>query len=436
MSDMEFDPRRFLVLLAIIASLWGPSTGLAKDAKDYAAQRNRMVDEEIVAAGVKDPRVIKSMRDTSRHEFVGSDSRANAYYDMAMPIGQKQTISPPFVVAYMTEQLLPKPTDKVLEIGTGSGYQAAVLSPLVKDVYTIEIVKSLGERAARTLKRLKYANVHAKVGDGYQGWPENAPFDKIIVTCSPEQVPPKLVEQLREGGRMIVPVGERYQQTLYLFQKQDGKLKKVALLPTLFVPMTGKAEEGRVVQPDPAHPSITNGGFEEFRSVKNDADLEQPASGPPDGVQEAGKLQQAPTPTGWYYQRQLQLVEAKDAPQGTHYATFTNANGGRAAQALQGLPVDGRTVSELNVSLWVKATNVRQGANEEQLPLLAITFYDENRVQAGYTFVGPWRDSFSWQKVVDKLRVPPKARDAIVRIGLNGATGEASFDDIRIQAAE
>jgi protein-L-isoaspartate(D-aspartate) O-methyltransferase len=322
-----------------------------------------------------------------------------------------------------------------LEIGTGSGYQAAVLSPLVKEVYTIEIVKFLGERAARTLKRLKYTNVHAKVGDGYQGWPENAPFDKIIVTCSPEQVPPKLVEQLREGGRMIVPVGERYQQTLYLFQKQDGKLKKVALLPTLFVPMTGKAEEGRLVQPDPAHPSVTNGGFEEFRSAKKDSDLPPDAENP-DRVEEAGNLQQDPTPTGWYYQRQLKLVEGKDAPQGTHYVTFTNSNTGRAAQALQGLPVDGRKVSELNVSLWVKATNVRQGANEEQLPLLAITFYDENRVQAGYTFVGPWRDSFTWQKVVDKLRVPPKAREAIMRIGLNGATGEASFDDIRIQAAD
>jgi protein-L-isoaspartate(D-aspartate) O-methyltransferase len=399
--------------LGVAILLAGAATfsGLAR-ANDFVAERNRMVDEEIVAPGVKDPRVIQAMRDTPRHEFMAIGSRANAYYDMAVAIGYGQTISPPFIVAYMTEQLLPKPTDTVLEIGTGSGYQAAVLSPLVKDVYTIEIVAPLGERAARTLKRLKYKNVHALVGDGYQGWPEHAPFDKIIVTCSPEQVPPKLVEQLREGGRMIVPVGERYQQTLYLFEKKDGKLSKAALLPALFVPMTGKAEDGRVVQPDPAHPAINNGGFEE------------PKVGEDDLV------------PGWYYQRQLKLVEDKEAPQGGHYLSITNSDPGRGAQALQGLAVDGRKVNELNVSLWVKATNIRQGTTAEQQPVLAITFYDENRGQAGYSFVGPWRDSFAWQKVTEKLRVPAKAREAIVRIGLSGATGEISFDDIRIQPVD
>ena len=142
----------------------------------------------------------------------------------------------------------------MLEIGTGSGYQAAVLSPLVKDVYTIEIVEQLGKHAKLTLKRLKYTNVHTKIGDGYHGWPEQAPFDKIIVTCSPEKVPQALVDQLKEGGRMIVPVGERYQQMLYLFKKEDGKLKSEALCPTLFVPMTGKAEDQRQVKPDPLHP--------------------------------------------------------------------------------------------------------------------------------------------------------------------------------------
>src|SRR3954463_7317259 len=167
----------FAALMA--ATLARPCMG----ANNFDAQREQMVDREIVAAGIKDPRVVQAMRDTPRHEFVNVPTRANAYFDMALPIGQGQTISPPFVVAYMTEQLLPQPTDTVLEIGTGSGYQAAVLSPLVKDVYTIEIVKPLGERAARTLKRLNYKNVFTKVADGYQGWPEHAPFDKIIVTC-------------------------------------------------------------------------------------------------------------------------------------------------------------------------------------------------------------------------------------------------------------
>lgn len=430
-------PRRAAILLAIACvGCWT----LPCRANDFALQRDRMVEQEIAGAGVKDPRVIKSMRETPRHEFVAVSSRANAYLDMALPIGQGQTISPPFVVAYMTEQLSPQPTDKVLEIGTGSGYQAAVLSPLVDEVYTIEIVKPLGERAARTLKRLKYGNVYTKVGDGYQGWPEHAPFDKIIVTCSPEQVPPKLVEQLREGGRMIVPVGERYEQTLYLFQKQDGKLNKVALLPTLFVPMTGKAEQGRVERPDPLRPAINNGGFEKFASVEGDASLVPPGSEKPAAAVETSSSDQGDKqelfPIGWHYQRQLRLVEAPDAPEGKHYVTFSNDEAGRGAHALQGLAVDGRKVRELDVSLWVKAKNIRAGASKEQEPVLAITFYDENRAPTGYTWVGPWRDSFPWQKVTDKLHVPPKAREAIVRIGLSGATGEISFDNVRVEPAK
>src|SRR5581483_9449123 len=149
--------------------------------------------------------------------------------------GDKQTISPPYIVAYMTELLDPQPDDKVLEIGTGSGYQAAVLSPLVKEVYTIEIVESLGKAAAKRLKDLKYKNVFCKVGDGYLGWPEHAPFDKIIVTCSPENVPKPLVEQLKDGGKMIIPLGERYQQVFHLFEKQNGELKATRLGNTLFV---------------------------------------------------------------------------------------------------------------------------------------------------------------------------------------------------------
>ena len=153
---------------------------------------NEMVDKEIVAAGVKNERVIRAMRDTPRHEFIAANQHDRAYLDMALPIGNGQTISPPFVVASMTEAIDPQPNDRVLEIGTGSGYQAAVLSPLVKDVYTIEIVDDLSKHATRTLKRLHYDNVHTRSGDGYKGWPEAAPFDKIIVTCSPEKVPQPL----------------------------------------------------------------------------------------------------------------------------------------------------------------------------------------------------------------------------------------------------
>src|SRR5262245_48175916 len=147
-----------------------PSIAAAQGRTPMDAARNRMVEEEIIGGGVQNPRVIQAIRDTLRHEFVPPQYRQQSYFDMSLPIGEKQTISGPFVVAYMTEQLDPQPTDSVLEIGTGSGYQAAVLSPLVKDVYTIEIVEPLGKRAEQTLKRLKYTNVHVKIGDGYQGW--------------------------------------------------------------------------------------------------------------------------------------------------------------------------------------------------------------------------------------------------------------------------
>ena len=190
----------------------------------------------------------------------------------------------PFIVAYMTESLDPLPTDKVLEIGTGSGYQAAVLSPLVKEVYSIEIVESLGKQASKVLKQLDYENVFTKIGDGYLGWEEHAPFDKIIVTCSPEDIPRPLVEQLKEGGLMVVPMGERHQQTLYLMEKQNGEMVRKSLRPTLFVPMTGKAEDQRRVLPDPTNPQLLNGDFEE-------------------GLDEEGFVK------GWYYQRELDWVE-------------------------------------------------------------------------------------------------------------------------------
>src|SRR5262245_29780008 len=217
------------------------SVALGQGRDAYADARHKMVDEMIAAEGVKNEKVLESMRSTPRHQFVKPSLKNLAYTDQALDIGFKQTISPPFIVAYMTEVLDPQPTEKVLEIGTGSGYQAAILSPLVQEVYSIEIVEPLGKRAAETLKRLKYKNVFTKIGDGYKGWPEHAPFDKIIVTCSPENVPQALVDQLREGGALIVPLGERYQQTLYRMKKQNGKLVSEALLPMLFVPMTGSA---------------------------------------------------------------------------------------------------------------------------------------------------------------------------------------------------
>ena len=241
-----------------------PLLACPQSEEEFTRQREEMVKVAVEGAGVTDERVIRSMRQTPRHEFVPKKLRRTmSYLDAGVPIGEAQTISSPFIVAYMTQELDPQPEDKVLEIGTGSGYQAAILSPLVKEVYSIEIVEKLGKTAAKTLEKLEYKNVFTKIGDGYQGWPQHAPFDKIIVTCSPENIPKPLVDQLKEGGTIVVPMGERYQQTLYLMEKKDGEMVRKALRPTLFVPMTGTAEDNRQVKPDPENPQLINGDFEE-----------------------------------------------------------------------------------------------------------------------------------------------------------------------------
>jgi len=208
---------------------------------DWAAQRKRMVDEQIRARGVKDPAVLRAMERVARHEFVPEESRRESYGDFPLPIGYEQTISQPYIVAYMTEALRLKKGHKALEVGTGSGYQAAVLAEMGVEVYTIEIVEPLGRRAQQLLTRLGYDKVHARIGDGYDGWPEAAPFDGIIVTAAPESIPEPLKQQLREGGRLVIPVG-RHVQDLKVLVKRGGALELVETLPVRFVPMTGKAD--------------------------------------------------------------------------------------------------------------------------------------------------------------------------------------------------
>jgi protein-L-isoaspartate(D-aspartate) O-methyltransferase len=209
-----------------------------------ASARQQMVELQLKAPDrhITHAGVLKAMGEIPRHEFVPEAQRALAYADRPLSIGYGQTISQPYVVAFMTEQLDPGSTDNVLEIGTGSGYQAAVLSPLVKTVYSIEIIEALGLRARAELQRLGYDNVQVRIGDGYQGWPEAAPFDSIIVTCAPDRIPPPLIEQLKEGGRLVIPVGPGLEQTLYLFTKRAGILERRAVLPVRFVPMTGEAQ--------------------------------------------------------------------------------------------------------------------------------------------------------------------------------------------------
>jgi protein-L-isoaspartate(D-aspartate) O-methyltransferase len=204
----------------------------------FEAARTRMVRDQILARGIKDDRVLQAMARVPRHEFVPASHRARAYEDGPLPIGHGQTISQPYIVAFMTAALDPKPTDRVLEIGTGSGYQAAVLSRLVAEVYSIEIVEPLARRAEVDLKRLGYLNVKVRLGDGTLGWPGAAPFDAVIVTCAPERVPGALVDQLKVGGRMIVPVGPTDGvQELYLLRKHPDGMETQAVLSVRFVPM-------------------------------------------------------------------------------------------------------------------------------------------------------------------------------------------------------
>ncbi len=214
--------------------------------KGFSELRGSMVDNQIISRGVKDTRVIEAMKKVPRHLFVPGELREDAYEDRPLPIGEGQTISQPYIVAYMTEALDLSKDDKVLEVGTGSGYQAAVLGEIVKEVYTIEIRPALGRNARKRLKEMGYTNIFVKIGDGYKGWPDKALFDAIIVTCAPERVPRPLVNQLCEGGRMIIPVGEQGEiQELTMLKKEKGKIIKKGVLKVLFVPMV-REEELRV----------------------------------------------------------------------------------------------------------------------------------------------------------------------------------------------
>ena len=204
-----------------------------------------MVGQQIEARGVSDPATLQAMRTVPRHEFVPLRLREDAYGDYPLPIGHGQTISQPYIVAFMTEAIRPQPGEKILEIGAGSGYQAAVLAQIGAEVYSVEIVGPLVEMARQTLGRLGYKNAHVLQGDGYRGWPEHAPFDAIIVTCAPDKIPPELVGQLKDGGRMIVPVGGGMNQELVLLRKHGEKIEKQSVLPVRFVPMTGEAEDAR-----------------------------------------------------------------------------------------------------------------------------------------------------------------------------------------------
>ncbi len=232
----------FFLWMCIFFLIIGVS-GFAEESQ-YTERRNDLVKHYIENEGIRDPEVLQAMYSVPRHEFVPDEVRKYAYEDRPLPIGMGQTISQPYIVAYMTELLKIDKNSKVLEIGTGSGYQAAVLAEIVKDVYSIEIFPELGEKAQERFERLEYQNVTAKIGDGYYGWEEFAPFDGIIVTCAADHIPPSLIKQLKPGGKMVIPVGGVFQvQILMLVTKdEEGKVIAKNMLPVRFVPLLGDHE--------------------------------------------------------------------------------------------------------------------------------------------------------------------------------------------------
>lgn len=375
-----------------------------------SAARDELIERVIIPGGVSDQRVLEAVRLTPRHRYVPQELRAQAYLDRALPIGEAQTISSPYIVAVMTEALDPQPTDKVLEIGTGSGYQASVLAPLVDQVYSIEIVEDLARRTQRLLEGLGYTNIHTRIGDGYLGWPEAAPFDKIIVTCSPSAVPQPLVDQLKEGGLMAIPVGTTYQQLLHIFRKRDGQLEQVSVRPTLFVPMTGTADEQR--GDAMAVPlEIVNGDFETL-----------PDSG--DYI------------PGWYYEFNAAVVEDPESPAGPRCIEFRSDRPESPNLILQGFRCDAREHPKVILSGAVKCENIQVGKEADWLPKISLRMLDENREVLGYYWLGNFSGTHPWQTQAREFKLHPRCREAIIQIGLFGATGTARFDGIEIRPAE
>lgn len=246
--------RLMLVFCCLGGLLWGDLCMNRKNQKsspqyektssqELHVLRQQMVDYQIVKRGVQNSQVLNAMRKVPRHEFVPKNFIKNAYDDNPLPIGEGQTISQPYIVAFMTEQLQLTQEDTVLEIGTGSGYQAAILAEIASQVYSIEIIEPLSKRADEILKKLGYENVQIRCGDGYKGWPEKAPFDAIIVTAAPDHIPQPLIDQLKNEGRMIIPVGEYYQELVLISKNNEGLISKTNVLPVRFVPMTGEAQK-------------------------------------------------------------------------------------------------------------------------------------------------------------------------------------------------
>ncbi len=392
-----------LLALALASAGWvGAQDQKTADADPTAAARHRMVQRHLVERGIKNPRVLDAFRTVPRHKFLPPNTRRQPYDDESIPIGEGQTITPPYDVAFMTEVLDPQPTDKVYEVGTGSGFQSAILSRLVKEVYSVEIHAPLAERATAVHTELGYTNIHTRVGDGYEGWPDAAPFDAIIVTCAPQRIPKPLLDQLKEGGRMVIPLGDRFTQSVHLVIKQDGKLIDKVLKPTLFVPMTGKAlKEKAEAAPAPAadqdQPRRNAGATAPSPGAPTDEKRRNPSS-PGLAVLASPALAQEPEierpgppavddleldankdgiPDGWYNARDA-IREAKGGIVGPHYVRFACTQRGRPARLSRAFGVDGRKTEAIILGLWIKLDNIQYGERAGEEPSMLIDFLGDS----------------------------------------------------------
>ncbi len=377
--------------------------------RELLEARRRMVNEEISAQGIENERLLTAMREVPREQFLPLSKRNLAYLNVAVTYGDGHIILPPLVTAHLIEQVDPQKNDKVLVIGSGSGYSTALLSRMCREVDAVEIDPVVAKSAEETLARLKYTNVRMRIGDGFEGWKEHAPYQRIIVECSPENVPQPLVDQLAEGGMLLVPVGDEFDQTMHLCKKENGKLSTLSLWPTLLLPMKGKAEELRSQSDKPRDPTLLNSGFEELVPQTKDV------------------------PAAWVYVRQGRAIADRSCPEGNNSMSFTNVTPGVVATAIQAFPVDGKKISELGIACKVWGMDIRPGQTRQQLPRVEVRFFDEKRRLVGGDWMGGWNMSFTWIKKDHVFAVPRLAKFAVIRIGLGGATGEIKFDDFKLE---
>lgn len=377
--------------------------------RELLEARRRMVSEEIEAQGIENERLLEAMREVPREQFLPLPKRKLAYLNVVVTFGDGQVILPPLVTAHLIEQLNPQKNDKVLVIGAGSGYSTALLSRMCREVDAVEIDPAIAKTAEEVFARLKFTNIKMRVGDGFEGWKEHAPYQRIIVECSPENVPQPLVDQLAEGGVLLVPVGDEFDQTMHLCQKENGKLTTLSLWPTLLLPMKGKAEELRSQSATPRDPALLNGGFEELVPSTKDV------------------------PASWAYVRQGRAIADSSCPEGSNSLSFINVTPGVAATALQAFPVDGKKISELAIACKIWGKEVRPGQNRQQLPRVEVRFFDEKRRLVGGDWMGGWNMTFDWVKKDHVFAVPRQAKFAVIRIGLGGAVGEIRFDDFKLE---